>query len=489
MVPIAIFHCPIQIIKRSRGRSVVEAAAYRSGEKLTSEWDGRTHDYTRKGGIVHTEIILPENAPKEFADRSTLWNSVEMSEKSSDAQLAREVEVALPNELNREEQLALVRAFVKETFVDAGMCADVAIHDKGDGNPHAHILLTLRPLNADGTWGAKCRKVYELDADGNRIPDGKGGWKNHRENTTEWNDKGNAEKWRAAWAAHMNKALELKGVTVRVDHRSYKRQGVDKIPSIHMGVAAMRMEKRGIRTIKGDFNRVIAADNKLLKEIKARITRLYNWSKELAAREKALGGRKQSVMAQLMDAQFARQKEKASNSNYAAIRRLKENAAVFNFLMAHNINSIEELFDVISDLNDRYYDLRGKIVNAERRIAVLRERLDKLKQYRSYKAVRQKLDTLKGKKRALYEEQHKAELLAFASAEKYLTALREAGEKVKPEEWRRETERLNVEREANYKLMEDMREQIKAAENIRKDAERIAEWNQQEEMKRDAPSL
>ena len=232
MRPIAIFHCPIQIIKRSRGRSVVEAAAYRSGEKLTNEWDGRTHDYTRKGGIVHTEIILPENAPKEFSDRSALWNSVEMSEKSSDAQLAREVEIALPNELDREEQLALVRAFVKETFVDAGMCADVAIHDKGDGNPHAHILLTLRPLNPDGTWGAKCRKVYELDADGNRIPDGKGGWKNHRENTTDWNDKGNAEKWRAAWAAHMNKALEAKGVTVRVDHRSYKRQGVDKIPSI-----------------------------------------------------------------------------------------------------------------------------------------------------------------------------------------------------------------------------------------------------------------
>ena len=363
----------------------MEAAAYRSGEKLTNEWDGRTHDYTRKGGIVHTEIILPANAPRDFYDRAALWNSVEMSEKAANAQLAREVEVALPNELNREEQLKLVREFVKDAFVDAGMCADIAVHDKGDGNPHAHIMLTLRPLNPDGTWGAKCRKVYETDADGNRIPDGKGGWKNHRENSTDWNDKGNAEKWRAAWAAHMNKALEAKGVTVRVDHRSYKRQGVDKIPSIHMGVAAMRMEKRGIRTIKGDFNRAIAADNKLLKELKARITRLYNWSKELAAREKALGGRKQSVMAQLMDAQFARQKEKTSNSNYAAIRRLKENAAVFNFLMEHNINSIEELFDVISDLNDRYYDLRGKIVKAERRIAALRERLDKLKQYRSYK--------------------------------------------------------------------------------------------------------
>ena len=468
----------------------MEAAAYRSGTKLTNEWDGRTHDYTRKGGIVHTEIMLPANAPEKYNDRSALWNSVEMSEKSSDAQLAREIEVALPNELNRDEQLALIRGFVKETFVDAGMCADIAVHDKGDGNPHAHIMLTLRPLNADGTWGAKCRKVYELDADGNRIPDGKGGWKNHREDTTDWNNRGNAEKWRAAWAAHMNKALELKGVAARVDHRSYKRQGVDKIPGIHMGVAAMRMEKRGVLTIKGDFNRAVAADNKLLKELKARITRLYNWSGELAAREKTLqGGRKQSVMAQLMDAQMARQKERASNSNYAKVKRLKESAAVFNFLMAHNIQSVEELFDVISGLNDRYYDLRGKIVNAERRIATLRERLDKLKQYRSYKAVRQKLDALNGKKRALYEEQYQTELAAFASAEKYLSALRDAGEKIKPEEWRKETERLNAEREANYKRMEDMREQIKAAESIRKDAERIAEWSQQDGQKRDAPSL
>ena len=133
----AIFHCPIQIIKRSIGKSAVAAAAYRSGERLTNEWDGMTHDYTHKGGIVHTEIMLPSHAPPEFQDRSTLWNSVEQIEKSRDAQLAREIEVALPAELTPAQQLALVRSFVKDNFVDAGMCADFAIHDKGTGKGHA----------------------------------------------------------------------------------------------------------------------------------------------------------------------------------------------------------------------------------------------------------------------------------------------------------------------------------------------------------------
>lgn len=288
MFPIDFCHIPISIIKRSAGRSAVAAAAYRSGTKLTNEWDGMTHDYTRKGGIVHAEIMLPAYAPPEFADRSILWNSVEQIEKARDSQLAREIEAALPRELSGEQQLALVRAYVKDNFVDKGMCADFAIHDKGTGNPHVHIMLTLRPLKENGQWGAKCRKAYDLDENGQRIPDGKGGWKNHREDTTDWNDKGNVEIWRAAWAACTNRALEAAGHPALVDHRSYKRQGIDKIPSVHLGPAASQMEKRGIRTDKGEVNRQIAADNKLLKEIKARITRLYNWSKAEAERRVAV---------------------------------------------------------------------------------------------------------------------------------------------------------------------------------------------------------
>ena len=274
-----------------------------------------------------------------------------MAEKSGNAQLAREIEVSLPVELNREEQLKLVREFIQKTFVDKGMCADLAVHDKGDGNPHAHIMLTLRPLNSDGTWGAKCRKVYDLDADGNRIPNGKGGWKSHRENTTDWNDSGKAEEWRTAWAGFVNHALEANGIAERVDHRSYKRQGVDKIPSIHMGPAASRMEKKGIRTFKGDTNRQIDADNKLLKQLKARITRLYNWSKELQAREEKLRGpQKRSIKEQIMNAQLDRMKGEAAKFNYKYGNRLQESANVLNLLLEFNVDSIDELFDAIKKI-------------------------------------------------------------------------------------------------------------------------------------------
>ncbi|WP_444876726.1 MobQ family relaxase, partial [Bacteroides heparinolyticus] len=168
MIPIAIYHCNISIASRGKGKSSVAAAAYRSGEKLTNEWDGITHDYTRKGGVVHTEIMLPSHAPPSFSDRSTLWNSVEKIEKSKNSQLAREIEIALPKELNREKQIELVREYVKENFVKVGMCADIALHDKNDRNPHAHILLTMRPLNEDTTWGAKSKKEYILDENGEK---------------------------------------------------------------------------------------------------------------------------------------------------------------------------------------------------------------------------------------------------------------------------------------------------------------------------------
>ena len=233
------------MVQRSKGKSAVGAAAYRSGTKLINEWDGMTHDYTRKGGVVHSEIMLPAHAPPEFQDRSILWNSVEQIEKSKDSQLAREVEVALPVELSREQQLSLVRAYVKDNFVDKGMCADFAIHDRDTGNPHAHILLTVRPLKENGQWGAKCRKVYDLDERGQRIPDGKGGWKNHREDTTDWNSREQAENWRSAWAAYTNQALEAAGRPERIDHRSYQRQGVEKIPSVHLGVAATQKSGDG----------------------------------------------------------------------------------------------------------------------------------------------------------------------------------------------------------------------------------------------------
>ena len=477
---IAIFHCPIQIIKRSVGRSAVAAAAYRSGEKLVNEWDGMTHDFTRKGGIVHKEIMLPTHAPPEFSDRATLWNSVEQIEKSSDAQLAREIEVALPVELSRAEQLALVRAFVKDNFVDAGMCADFALHDKGDGNPHAHIMLTIRPLKPDGRWGPKCRKVYDLDSNGDCIPDGKGGWKNHREDTTDWNKRENAEKWRAAWAAYANRALEAAGRPERIDHRSYKRQGIEQIPTVHMGVAASQMERRGIQTEKGDINRQIAADNKLLKEIKARITRIYNWTKEQADQPQG----KESIAARLFEAQAQVNMNKA-RSRFGKIKALQENAKLFNFLQSNGINSMQELYEKVSAMNSDYYDLRGKIVSAERRLAVLDKRLEMWAQYEKCKPIRQKLDKVKPGKREKYQQEHRAELAAFDTAAQFLKELKASGEAITPKAWNAEAAKLAAQKDMDYTQMRAMRDEIKAVESLRKAADRLAREGQHQQKEQE----
>jgi ATP-dependent exoDNAse (exonuclease V) alpha subunit len=156
----AIYHLHMQIISRGSGKSAVAAASYRSGDALTNEYDGTPFDYSRKGGIIHSEILLPTNAPREFSDRSTLWNAVEKIEKASNAQLAREIEIALPVELTTEQNIILARQYVQQTYVDNGMAADVCWHapDKETPNPHAHIMLTMRPFNEDGSWDAKQRK-------------------------------------------------------------------------------------------------------------------------------------------------------------------------------------------------------------------------------------------------------------------------------------------------------------------------------------------
>ncbi len=461
----AIYHCSIKAIKRSEGRSAVAAAAYRSGEKLINEWDGMTHDYTKKRGVVHTEIMLPSHAPPGLSDRSALWNSVEKSEKSGNAQLAREIEIALPMELDREEQISLVRAYVRDDFVAAGMCADFAIHDKGDGNPHAHIMLTMRPLKANGEWGAKCRKEYDLDEYGQRIRLPSDAFKSHRVNTTDWNEQAKAEEWRAAWAEYVNRVLVEKGLPERINHRSYARQGVEQIPTIHMGVATTQMERRGIITEKGSVNREIAAQNKLLKEIKARITRLYNWSKEQAKQP----GEKRSILEQLRQAQNA-----SKPTTYGKVKALKESAAIFNFLMENGIASMQELYEKISAMNSDYYALRGEIASAERQLSKLNERLSMWEQFSENKAVHKRLSNIKPGMRDTFMEKHSAELILFDAAAKYFNDLKASGEIIAPQKWRAEVKRLTGHKDELYQKMKSMREDIKAVEKIRRTADALA---------------
>lgn len=264
----AIYHCHCKIISRGQGRSAVGAAAYRSGEKLYNEYDGIEHDYTKKGGVVYSEIMLCENAPKEYQDRQTLWNAVEQIEKSSKAQLAREYEVALPVELSREEQIKLVRDFAKENFVDNGMCVDFSIHDKEDGNPHAHIMLTTRPIEQDNSWGVKQRKEYILDKKGQKQYDKKKQtYKCKTVKTTNWDSKEFLQRSRESWAEKVNQELEKKSLPQMVDHRSFKEQGIEKIPTQHIGVSANAMEKRGIESQRGNENREIKKANGQIQTI------------------------------------------------------------------------------------------------------------------------------------------------------------------------------------------------------------------------------
>ena len=176
---IALFHFHVTQIKRSTGQSAVAAAAYRSGDKLHSEYYGEDSDYTRKGGVICSEILLPAHAPPEYADRETLWNAVEKVERGKKAQLAYSFDIALQNEFSMEENINLARQFLLEQFVRRGMIVDFAVHspDKEDGgisNPHFHVMCPIRPIEPNGKWGNKQRREYMLDEDGNRIPDGTG---------------------------------------------------------------------------------------------------------------------------------------------------------------------------------------------------------------------------------------------------------------------------------------------------------------------------
>ena len=276
VVFLAIYHCSVKIIGRSKGKSVIAAAAYRAGEKLYDRETGVTHDFTRKGGVMHQEILLPGHAPEEYTDRQTLWESVAKAEKKSNAQLAREVEVALPIEFSEQLQLAVIREYVQENFLSEGMCADIAIHDKGNGNPHAHILLTTRPIKADGSWGAKEKKDYAKDENGERIPliDKKTGmqklgkrneklWKRITVQAHDWNDQGNVEKWRKSWAGICNRYLSMEQ---QIDHRSYKRQGLALEPTIHEGYLARQMEQHGEVSNRCEYNRIVKQLNHVIKE-------------------------------------------------------------------------------------------------------------------------------------------------------------------------------------------------------------------------------
>ena len=275
-------HFKITIVKRSQGQSAVAGAAYQSGERLFSEYDQKTKFYNKNKELVHAEIMLPSYAPPGYADRATLWNAVEAVENQWNSQLARRIVLAFPVEIPKEQYLSMIKEFCQEQFVSKGMIADFAIHDKGDGNPHAHILLTLRAIDEHGKWLPKARKVYDLDENGERIRLPSGNWKCHKENTVDWNDQKYAEVWRHSWETITNRYLEAAGRPERVDLRSFERQGIQQIPTVHLGPAAHQMEKRGVETFLGNLNRDIRAANSLMQSIRRQLKQNENRMRTIA---------------------------------------------------------------------------------------------------------------------------------------------------------------------------------------------------------------
>ena len=294
----SIYHCSIKIGSRGKGQSAVAAAAYRSGQKLTDEELGAVSDYTRKSGVVYSEVSLCDNAPAEYINREILWNSVQTIEKASNSRLWREFEVALPQELSREEQIDTVRDYVK-TLTEQGMCCDWSIHDKHDGNPHAHIMATVRSIKENGEWAAKCRKVYDLDENGQKIVQkydklGHKQYKSHKEDYNDWNNKERVEEWREKWAECCNKRLSE---DKRIDHRSYKRQGIDKEPTIHEGYKVrMIAKKSGIALDRMAENWKIKQRNEYMQRIKQELEKVQQeLEKIIKEKERAINAGKQRI--------------------------------------------------------------------------------------------------------------------------------------------------------------------------------------------------
>lgn len=291
----AIYHLSTKIISRSKGKSSIASSAYRSGEKLYNKRDGLIHDYTKRKDVIYKEIFKPINAPNWVLDREQLWNEVEQIEKSKNSQLAREIDIALPIELNEKERIELLREYVIDNFSNKGMVADVVIHDKKDGNPHSHIMLTMRPFEENGEWGAKAKKEYILDKNGNKTYSKNGNAKSRKIETTNWNKKETLEHWREQWAIYVNKALEKANRKERIDHRSYEDRGIDKLATRHEGPTVRAMEKKGIKTEIGDINRKIQEENKKIDIIENQI-KLYEEMKELEnERTKDNGARNRNI--------------------------------------------------------------------------------------------------------------------------------------------------------------------------------------------------
>ena len=410
------------MVSRGAGRSAVAASAYLSCSRMLNEYDGVQHDYTRKQGLAWQAMFLPPMALPEWQDREKLWIAVEEAEKTKDSRLAREFVAALPVELSRQQQIALLQSFIREQFVAEGMCADVAIHDTDGHNPHAHILLTVRPLTETGAWQYKTEKEYLCIKDGEErgftAAEFKSaqaeGWEKQyqykvdkkkvymapsqaekygygraskypkstkygRQNpiSARWNSEEQLLAWREAWATAANRCLELAGHDSRIDHRSHAERGLEERPTIHEGVVARAMEKKGIISDRCELNRQIKADNALLRELRGQVKKLAQTVKNtIPALAEAMENLRKNLLLFCYQLGYLRKGKERLN---ASLNTLRPALTQYNQLAKDIRNKMKERRSLLSEKKSfpavhvfRHRELAAKI-------AALTEDLEELR--------------------------------------------------------------------------------------------------------------
>ena len=424
-------HFNIKITQRSKGKSAVAGAAYQAGEKLFSEYDQKTKNYTCKKEVVYTEIMLPPNAPPEYADRAALWNSVEEIEKQWNSQLARRFVAALPREVPMELLPQMVKEYCEEHFVSKGMCCDFAIHDPDPPghNPHCHFMLTMRAIDENGKWLPKSRKVYDLDENGERIKLPSGRWKSHKEDTVDWNEQYHAEEWRHGWEVIQNKYLELAGSAERVDMRSYERQGLDIIPTVHMGAAVSALERKGIETNIGNLNRDIKAANRMMNAIRSTIKSLRDWIADIVSATKEAFAEMEAekknaspdLSSLLRDYMNLRKAERSDWSRYGQQKGttddLKAVSKALIYLKEHELFTLEDLDTALQGVNEKAGAISKEMKTASNRMKVITAIQTAVADCQTHKAVHDKYIKIGWKTRqAAFAEKHKDELTSYNKA-------------------------------------------------------------------------
>ena len=352
-------------------------ASYYLGQKLYSEYDHEwKYPHSDPKRVRYTEIMLPSNAPPEYADRQTLWNAVDAVEKSTKAQTARRFTITLPRELSFEQNLSLIRDYCTKQFVDKGMICDLYYHDSGNGNPHVHLMLTMRAMDENGHWLPKTKTAYVLE-NGERVRGDNGKWLRERMDTVDWNDQKYAEIWRHEWEIAQNNALEAAGRTERIDMRSYERQGItDLEPQIHLGPEAAALERKGVPTTRGERNREIKLVNTLIRGLQKTIAALGEWLRnirETLSQHETITNPDDYNLGEVLLSYLELRKADREFWNHRAQTKasLKDLQTILNaisFLKERELDTVHTLGEYLSRTDAHMNDLRKDVRGKEQRI-------------------------------------------------------------------------------------------------------------------------